>query len=85
LNIGNKMSKVSSASTNSPAGQPLGYRIDEFVRLSGIGRSTTYGYMRAGRLKAIKVGSRTVILAGSARELMETLPPAYPASEQEVA
>jgi hypothetical protein len=61
---------------------PLGYRIDEFVRVSGIGRSSTYGYMRSGRLKAVKAGCRTIITAESAHELLRSLPLAYPASGQ---
>lgn len=40
----------------------LAYRVDEAVRASGLGRTTIYGEIKAGRLKAMKVAGRRLIL-----------------------
>ena len=37
------------------------YRIDEFCREFGIGRTTTYDEIREGRLRAFKIRGRTLI------------------------
>jgi len=42
--------------------QPLAYSLDEAVRISDSCRSIIYREMKAGRLKFLKVGSRTLIL-----------------------
>jgi hypothetical protein len=56
------------------SGPPLAYRIDEFVRLSGIGRTSVYAAMRSGALPAIKIGARTLIPAEGASEFLRSLP-----------
>jgi hypothetical protein len=56
----------------------LAYRIDEFVRLSGVGRTSVYEALKTGRLKAVKAGTRTLILADSAHEFVASLPPYRP-------
>jgi hypothetical protein len=56
------------------SGPPLAYRIDEFVRLSGMGRTSVYMAMRSGALPAIKIGCRTLIPAEGAREFLRSLP-----------
>src|ERR1700726_4511144 len=55
-------------------GPPLAYRIDEFVRISGLGRTSVYAALKSGRLSAIKAGSRTLILAESAHQYLRSLP-----------
>jgi hypothetical protein len=69
------------------SGPPLAYRIDEFVRLSGMGRTSVYMAMRSGALRAVKVGCRTLIPAESASEFLRSLPTYRPqaSSSKEVA
>jgi hypothetical protein len=59
-------------------GPPLAYRIDVFVLVSGVGRTATYEALKAGRLKAVKAGKRTLILGDSARAFIASLPPYRP-------
>lgn len=40
----------------------LAYRIDEAVRVSGLGRSTIYEEIKCRRLKSVKVAGRRLIL-----------------------
>ena len=49
---------------------PLAYSIDEAIRVSSIGRTNLYALMNSGRLKATKVGKRTLIPAESLRALI---------------
>ena len=42
----------------------------------GIGRSTLYGLINAGKLEARALGGRTVIPAASLEQLIANLPPA---------
>jgi excisionase family DNA binding protein len=44
------------------ADTPLAYRIDAAVQATGLGRTTLYEEIKAGRLRATKVRGRTVIL-----------------------
>jgi Helix-turn-helix domain len=53
---------------------PLGYTIAEAVRASGIGRTTLYADLKAGRLTARKRGKRTIILADDLRAYLASLP-----------
>lgn len=48
----------------------LGYSIKEACRVSSLGRTTIYGHIAAGRLKATHVGRRTIISAESLRALI---------------
>ena len=43
--------------------EKIGYSIEEAVQASSVGRSLIYEEIRAGNLRAIKIGRRTVILA----------------------
>jgi excisionase family DNA binding protein len=56
------------------AGGRLAYPIDEFADAVGIGRSKLYAEIRAGRLKAKKLGSRTLIKASDAHAYLDALP-----------
>ncbi len=42
--------------------------------LGGIGRTTVYGLIAAGKLEAVKLGSRTLITAASIDALLASLP-----------
>lgn len=50
------------AQTLPPANYKLAYRIDEAVRASGLGRTTLYAEIKAGRLKAVKAAGRRLIM-----------------------
>jgi excisionase family DNA binding protein len=56
------------------AGDRLAYPIDEFADAVGIGRSKLYAEIRAGKLKAKKLGSRTLITATEAQAYLDALP-----------
>ncbi len=44
------------------------------LHLGGIGRTTVYGLIAAGKLEAVKLGSRTLITAASIDALLASLP-----------
>ena len=52
------------------------HSIAEVVRLTGRGRSTVYELIAAGRLKARKLGSRTVVLDPDLIDFLNSLPDA---------
>jgi hypothetical protein len=68
----------SDASTESHperlSGDRLAYPIDDLADAIGIGRSKLYAEIRAGRLKAKKLGSRTIITTPAARDYLDALP-----------
>ncbi|TWA73734.1 excisionase family DNA binding protein [Azospirillum brasilense] len=43
--------------------EKIGYSVEETVVASSVGRSLIYEEIRAGKLRATKIGRRTVILA----------------------
>ena len=55
-------------------GSRLAYRVEDFVAVSGIGRTTIYAEIKAGRLKAKKVGKRTIITAEAGKAYLDSLP-----------
>lgn len=57
-----------SSTTNDPP--KLGYSIREACRASSLGRTTIYAHIAAGRLRATRVGGRTVIPAESLQDLI---------------
>jgi excisionase family DNA binding protein len=46
----------------------------EFCRRYGIGRTSAYAEVAAGRLRAVKVGRKTLILVDDAEEWLAALP-----------
>ena len=55
----------------------LGERLSGLMssaRLFGVGRTTVYSEINAGRLRARKVGSRTLIATGDAENWLQSLP-----------
>jgi excisionase family DNA binding protein len=56
----------------------LAYSIVEAMHVTGLGRSTIYQAMAAGKLRANKMGSRTLIPAEELRRFIDALPPARP-------
>lgn len=53
---------------------PLAYPVNEFAKAVGIGRSKVYEEIRLGRLRAKKLGARTVITGPDARAYLDSLP-----------
>ena len=56
--------------------QSLSFSIVEAARAASLGRPTIYEALVAGRLRARKVGRRTIILEEDLREFLRSLPPA---------
>ena len=48
----------------------LGFSIKEACQASSLGRTTIYNHISAGRLRAVRVGGRTIIPAESLRALV---------------
>jgi len=55
---------------------PLAVTIHEAVRVSGLSRSELYRRLADGKLRAVKSGSRTLVLMDSLRAHLASLPPA---------
>lgn len=65
------------STAEQPAAVGRGQRalsIAEFAQQYGIGRSSTYEELKAGRLRARKIGKRTVIAVDDAEEWLRNLP-----------
>ena len=56
--------------SNGAVMPPLVLTIPETTRVLSTSRSAIYRYLKAGRLRAIKVGTRTLIPMDSAREFI---------------
>lgn len=48
----------------------IAYSIREACRASSLGRTTLYGHIAAGRLRAVRIGGRTIIPAESLHKLI---------------
>jgi excisionase family DNA binding protein len=53
----------------------LTYSIEEARKVTGVGRTVLYEEIKAGRLRAVKRGRRTLILAEDLRRWLASLPP----------
>jgi len=53
---------------------PLAISIAEAVRMSGLGRTSLYAAIAAGRLRTRKSGRRTLVETTALRQFIETLP-----------
>jgi excisionase family DNA binding protein len=53
--------------------EPLNVAIPEAARLLGIGRSTAYELLGAGKLKSVKIGSRRLVTVASVRAFADSL------------
>jgi predicted DNA-binding transcriptional regulator AlpA len=54
----------------------LALPIPEAQRISGLSRSEIYRRLASGDIQAVKSGSRTLVLMGSIRDYLASLPPA---------
>jgi len=55
-----------------PKAVKLGYSVAEACAASSLGRTTLYSHIAAGRLKAVRVGGRTIIPVESLKALLST-------------
>ena len=60
--------------TKTPGANPLTYSIPELEREANVGKTTLYQEINAGRLKAKKIGRRTIITADAAANWLAQLP-----------
>lgn len=49
----------------------IGYSIREAVAATSLGRTTIYNHIAAGRLRAVRVGGRTIIPADALLSLIQ--------------
>lgn len=54
-----------------PSTEKLAFSIKEACAASSLGRTTIYAHIASGRLRAIRIGGRTLIPASSLRALIE--------------
>ena len=64
---------VPTTDTVGPNAHKIAYRVDEAVAASGLGRTTLYDEIKAGRLRAVKVAGRRLIF----KEDLETFLRSY--------
>ncbi|WP_375429051.1 helix-turn-helix domain-containing protein [uncultured Sphingomonas sp.] len=50
----------------------LAISIKDATRVLGVGRTTVYGFIGAGRLQTIKLGRRTLVSTASIRKLVDS-------------
>jgi predicted DNA-binding transcriptional regulator AlpA len=63
--------QASRAERERHACQKLAYRMRDAQEISGLGRSTLYSHIRAGRLESVKVGGARLILDSGLRRLLQ--------------
>ena len=54
----------------APLAAALTYTLADAARISGLSRATLYRHEKAGRLRLVKVGGRTLVSGGSLRRLL---------------
>ncbi len=59
---------------NSAALEPAANSISDIIRRAGFGRSHLYQEINSGRLKARKLGAKTLILEDDFQEFLRSLP-----------
>jgi hypothetical protein len=64
---------LKAARKTKPAPPKIGHTINEAVAAGGVGRTSIYQAIRNGELRAVKRGSRTIIL--NLRQWLDGLPP----------
>ena len=50
--------------------EPLAYRVNEFCRIVGLGKTTVYGLIAEGKLATVKIGGRRLIPREAALALL---------------
>lgn len=59
--------------------EPLAFDVNFAAKMVGIGRTLLYNEIKAGRLRAVKSGGRTLIRRADLEAYMASLPPMEPA------
>jgi hypothetical protein len=49
---------------------PISVTVDNFCRISDLGKTTVYGMIASGKLQSIKIGKRRLILMASYRQIL---------------
>ena len=70
------VSRPTETSSDLPRTETLSAGINETGRLTGFSRSELYRLLADGKLRAVKSGSRTLILMESVRQYLASLPAA---------
>ena len=65
-----------TALTSEPVQEPLAVSIPDACRIIGLGRSSVYREIQAGKLVALKAGNRTILPVAGLRAWIEALPQA---------
>lgn len=52
----------------------LAHSVNQTAALLSCGRSTVYELLKAGKLEAVKLGGRTLVLDASIRDMLASLP-----------
>lgn len=50
--------------------EPLAYRVNEFCRKIGIGRSSLYGLIKDGKIRTVIIAGRRLVPASEAERLL---------------
>lgn len=58
----------------------IAFSIDEFAKAASIGRTQVYQEIKAGRLRPVKCGKRTLLTADEVRRWLERLPNSHAAA-----
>jgi len=70
--------------TELPKAEKLGYSIAEACAALSIGKTTLYSHLGAGRLRAVRLGGRTIVLADSLHALLGSAVPPWTTGRQPV-
>jgi len=57
---------------------PLAFKVNEASSVAGVGRTSIYDAITTGKLRAVKRGKSTLILADDLRRWLESLPALIP-------
>lgn len=71
-----RVSRHTTERLAEPALEPIAAAIPRACHISGLSRSEIYRRLAAGDIRAVKSGSRTLILMDSLRAHLASLPPA---------
>ncbi len=65
------MSLQHTDETSEPRSDRVNWRVDDFCRAHGIGRTLFYDEVKRGEIKLIKIGKRSLVADGEAKAWME--------------
>ena len=71
MNLSPAPSETPALKPARPTADPLAYTLSAASAACGLSRATLYRHAKAGRLRLVRVGGRTLVNAASLRELLE--------------